>query len=131
MKLKVAWQVSLKIKEAMEQVDKAVEKGLRDSVTKIANTTIKESPNVTGHNARSIAYKIGSKVTRRGKSKSGEKPFFEGDPDLKRLEGAIYSTSGYGGYLETGTSKMPARPYFRKALDLHIKDLPKDIKAHL
>lgn len=29
----------------------------------------------------------------------------------------VFSTSGYGGYLEVGTSRMPARPYIRPALE--------------
>ena len=49
----------------------------------------------------------------------------------KEGEAAIYSTSGYGGYLETGTVKMAARPYFKPALDRHIKRLPSEVKARL
>jgi len=48
-------------------------------------------------------------------------------------EAAIYSTSGYGGYLETGTVKMPARPYFKVALDKAFTagKVGGRIKAHL
>ena len=38
-----------------------------------------------------------------------------GDSNLDEMQGAVYSTSGYGGYLETGTAKMPARPYMYPA----------------
>ena len=37
--------------------------------------------------------------------------------DDSQIEGAVYSTSGYGGYLEVGTSKMPAQPYIKPAMD--------------
>ena len=35
----------------------------------------------------------------------------------EELSGAVWSTSGYGGYLETGTRFMSAKPYFKPALD--------------
>ncbi len=52
---------------------------------------------------------------------------------LPILTGAIYSTSGYGGYLETGlkSKKYPPQPYFYPALMKNIHKLPKNIKAHL
>ena len=107
MKLKVDWKVNLKDKEVMEKVEEAAKKGLKEVVIAIANDVIKGSPVKTGNNKRSIAY------------------------ESTELEGSIYSTSGYGGFLETGTSKMPARPYFKPALDRNAKNLPKNIRAHL
>ncbi len=107
MKLKVDFITNLKTKEALNKVDKAIEKGLRDVVVDIARDAIKLSPIDTGNNRRSIAY------------------------EAKKLEGSIYSTSGYGGYLETGTVNMAAQPYFKPALDMNIKKLPKNIKAEL
>ncbi len=131
MKITTDFKLNLKTKEVMDKVEKATKKGLVDSITDIANDVIHLSPHVTGHNRRSIAYKLEDKATRTGSPKSGEKPFETGEPDLNKLEGAIYSTSGYGGYLETGTANMPAQPYFKPALDKNIKNLPKNIKAHL
>lgn len=131
MKLIFKFLTNLKTKEVLDKVEKASKEGLRDSLVDIAGDVIKGSPHLTGHNRRSIAYKLGTKVTQTGSSKGGEKPFEKGEPDIKKLEGAVYSTSGYGGMLETGTSKMPARPYFKPALDKHMKNLPKNIKAHL
>lgn len=109
MKINIKTHLNLRVKEAIKEVDKASKNALKDVTIDIANTVIKVHPwkNVTGNNSRSIKY------------------------DIKGLESSIYSTSGYGGYLETGTSKMPARPYFKPALDRHIGDLPKGIKAHL
>jgi len=107
MKLKTDFTVNLKSKEVQDKVKKASERGLKDIVVDIAGDVIKGSPVLTGNNRRSIAY------------------------EAKELEGSIYSTSGYGGFLETGTVRMPARSYFRPALDRNIKKLPKQIKAHL
>lgn len=107
MKLKVDMKVDLKTKEAQNKVKNASGKGLKDFIVDVADDVIKGSPVLTGNNMRSIAY------------------------EAKELEGSIYSTSGYGGMLETGTVNMPARPYFKPALDKHIKELPKNIKAHL
>ena len=88
---------------------------MKDLVTDIANDAIKLSPVDTGNNRRSIMFEVGP---------GGEVAKREG-------EGAIYSTSGYGGFLETGTVNMPAQPYFRPALDKNKDKLPKNIKAHL
>jgi len=106
-KIKTDVVVNLKTKEVQDKVNKATEKALKDVVTDIANDAIKGSPVDTGNNRRSIMF------------------------EAKGLEGAIYSTSGYGGYLETGTVKMPARPYFKPALDRNIHKLPAGIKAEL
>jgi len=131
MKITTSWKLATKIPEAIKKVEDATRKGMVDSISAIASDVIHGSPHITGHNRRSIAYKLENKVTRRGSPKADEKPFETGEPDLKYMEGAVYSTSGYGGFLETGTVKMPAQPYFKPALDKNIKNLPKNIKAHL
>ena len=51
------------------------------------------SPVDTGHNRDSITYKA------------------EG------LNGEVWTESGYGGWLEIGTSKMAAQPYFQPAFE--------------
>jgi len=107
--LKIKVITNLKTKEATDKVEKASGQGLKDVITDIANMVIKEHPwkTQTGNNARSIMF------------------------EAKELEGSVYSTSGYGGYLETGTVNMPAFPYFKPALDKNIKNLPKNIKVYL
>jgi len=107
MKMKVDFKLNLKTKEVQDKVKKATRQGLKDTIVDIAGDVIKGSPVLTGNNARSIAY------------------------EAKELEGSIYSTSGYGGFLETGTVNMPAQPYFKPALDKNKDKLPKNIKAHL
>jgi len=115
MKITTSFITNLKTKEVQDKVKKATKQGLKDSVTDIANDAIKLAPVLTGNLRRSIAYEVGP----------------GGEVAKKELEGAVYSTSGYGGYLETGTVRMPARSYFRPALDRNIKKLPEGIKAHL
>ncbi len=115
MKITTIVKMNLKIPQAQKRVKDAIDHSLRNVVSDIANDAIKGSPIITGNNKRSIRFEVGpgGQVARR-----------EG-------EGAIYSTSGYGGFLETGTVKMPARPYFKPALDRNIHKLPKGIKAEL
>ncbi len=115
MKITTDFKLNLKTKEVRDKVKKAAEKGLKNVVTDIAGDAIKGSPYLTGHNARSIKFEVGP----------------GGEVTKKELEGAVYSTSGYGGILETGSVKMAARPYFKPALDRHIKKLPGEIKANL
>jgi len=115
MKLKVDFKVNLKTKEVEDKVKKATELGLKDVITDIANDVIKGSPRLTGNNARSIMFEVGPRK----------------EIAQKEGEGAVYSTSGYGGILETGSRFMGARPYFKPALDKYAKNLPNNIKAHL
>ena len=114
-KISSKFTVNLKNKEVQAKVNSATKKSLLNVVVAIANTAIGGSPILTGNNRRSIKFEVGP-----GKPVA-----------MRELEGAIYSTSGYGGYLETGTVNMAARPYFKPALDRHIKELPEGIKAEL
>jgi len=43
----------------------------------------------------------------------------------------MYTTSGYGGYLELGTSKMRAQPYLNPAFEQHIGELPAKVKEKI
>lgn len=72
-------EVQANIKKASPKVVKAAEDALRDTVVLIANDVINIHPwkTRTGNNSRSIKYMI----TQGG------------------LGGAVYSTSGYGGFL--------------------------------
>ena len=115
MKITTSFITNLKTKEVQDKVKKASKQGLKEVVVDIANDAIKGSPLLTGNNKRSIKFEVGP----------------GGEVAKKEGEGAVYSTSGYGGYLETGTVKMAARPYFKVALDRNIGKLPKNIKAHL
>jgi len=117
MKLNVDMKLNLKIKEVQDAVKKANQQAMKDTVVDIANDAIKDSPYLTGNNARSIKYEVGP---------GGE--VAKGD-----LEGAVYSTSGYGGVLETGSVVMAARPYMKPALDRHFtkEKFAERVKGHL
>lgn len=115
MKITTKWVLNLKTKEAQDKVNKASKQGMKDVVIDIANDAIQGSPVDTGNNRRSIKYEVGP----------------GGEVAKEELSGAVYSTSGYGGMLETGTVHRPATPYFKPALDKNIKNLPKEIKAEL
>ena len=120
------------LKKYTEKLEKAKGEALRDVTVLIANDAIKGSPVITGHNRRSITYKVGS-LLRRGNVKSTEKPFdvSEDGTPLKKNEATIYSTSGYGGYLETGTRFMKGKPYFKPALDNNWRKFSQILKEKL
>ena len=91
--LSATLETNLKVGEVKGNLEKALALALKDVTTDITRDVIQGSPVDTGNNRRSIAFEI------------------------KPTEASIYSTSGYGGFLETGTRKMAARPYFKPALD--------------
>jgi len=107
MKLSATVLMKLKVDEVLAEVKGATQGALKKVIVNIANDAIHGSPYLTGNNARSIQY------------------------EAEGLTGSIFSTSGYGGFLETGTVNMAARPYFKPALDRHIQELPEGIKAEL
>ena len=114
MKLLINFVTNLKTKEVVDKVKGAGKKALLVTATAIANDAIQLSPVNTGNNRRSIKYEVGP-----------------GEVAKSENEAAIYSTSGYGGYLETGTVKMAAKPYFKPALDKNKDKLAEGIKAEL
>ena len=113
-KITTDWKVKLN-PEASDQVRKAVKAGLTDTITEIAGDAIKQSPILTGNNRRSIRFEVGPGA----------------EVAKEENTGAVYSTSGYGGYLETGTVKMSAQPYMKPALDRNAKKLPEHIRRYM
>jgi len=109
MKLNVVVRTVMKTQEAGKKVEDATERALVNVIAAIASDVINIHPwkTQTGNNSRSIKF------------------------EAKGLEGKVYSTSGYGGFLETGTARMPPFPYFRPALDRNVHKLPEGIKAEL
>jgi len=49
----------------------------------------------------------------------------------KGVEAQLFTQSGYGGYLETGTSKMRAQPYLYPAFIENIGKLPAGVKVKI
>lgn len=121
MKVELNW----KGKEAEELILKAAHLALRDCVVNTANDAIKGSHAITGHNRRSIYYGIGSERKWAGESESdnSSRGFTAMGPgELNDLMGAVYSTSGYGGFLETGTRFSAAYPYLKPAADRNFTE---------
>lgn len=117
----VTVDLNLKTKEVTEAVNKAAKLAMRDTVVDILGGAVRNHSykDVTGNNTRSLAMEASG-------FGSGE-----GIVDQNKIEGAVYSTSGYGGYIETGTVKMAARPYIKPQADIHVPKLPERIKEHL
>jgi len=126
MKLSMNIISNLRIPAAKNTLDKAAKLAMRDTVVAIHNDSIRNAKAVdfwdTGHNARSLA----GEVSGMGTVKQGK----DAEPDRivndSKLEGAVYSTSGYGGYGETGYhtrsgSHVQGRPYMNPALVKHTK----------
>ena len=105
-------EVLANLKKLDAKMLKAMQDGLKDTIVDIARDAIKGSPVKTGNNRRSISY------------------------ESKGLTASTFSTSGYGGYLETGYTmrngrRMAGRPYFKPALDRNLPKLGSHIKEHL
>jgi len=132
-KLKVNIITNLKTKEAEDKVKKANQLAMRDTVVDILNDSIKNAKAVkfwlTGNNARSLAGEVSGmgKVAGEGSQ--------ERIVDDNKNEGAVYSTSGYGGYGETGlvSKNYPPRPYMKPALDKNFtkEKFASKVKTHL
>ena len=58
-KITTKWDLNLKEKEVVAKVNKANKSGMLITIVAIANDSIKDSPKLTGHNARSIKYEVG------------------------------------------------------------------------
>ena len=93
MRLDVEVKLSLNTDAVKGKVLEASRLGLRDTVVSITADAIKGSPVLTGNNRRSIA----AEVAGMGKV-AGEGPA-ERMVSEDKLEAAVYSTSGYGGFL--------------------------------
>jgi hypothetical protein len=127
-------------KEVIENIREAIKLTVRDVVVDIAHDYIKNSPAVTGHNRRGIAYKVEGMRTGEHLQSPEAGEIFEAESqveaeagELEFNEGAVYPTSGYGGYLETGTVKMAAQPALKPAMDRNFTEekTGKLLKEHL
>jgi len=121
MKLEAEVKLNLDIDGSKEKVLEANRLAMRDTVVEITNDSVKLSPWLTGHNRRSIA----GEVSGMGVVASGGEGSSERMVDDSKIEGAVFSTSGYGGFLEVGHqtaagSFVPARPYFKPSLDMNF-----------
>ena len=103
--------INLDFPGVKREIESATGKGLKAVIVLITRDAKSRppvgGPYVTGYNSRSIDFKH------------------------KGLTGSVFSTSGYGGFLETGTVKMAARPYMKPALDRHIGKLDGLVRKEL
>jgi len=95
----------------------------------VTNDAVRGSPWLTGNNRRSLV----GEVSRMGMVASGGGGSSERLIDDSKIEGAVYGTSGYSGFLEVGTSRMPARPYIKPATDKNFtaEKFARKVKEHL
>ena len=133
MKLDVSVELDLKTDELTKAVKEAARLAMRDTVREVHNQSIKNAKSVgfwkTGHNARSLT----GEVSGMGMVADGGEGSPERIVDDSKIDGAVYSTSGYGGYGETGTVKMAARPYMKPAMDRNFtqEKFAESMKRHL
>ena len=129
MKMSSSIELNLKVDEAIKQVSEANKRAMRDTVVLVTGDAVRFSPWLTGNNRRSIV----GEVSGMGGVASGGVGQAERLVDESKIEGAVYSTSGYGGFLETGTSRMPAQPYIKPAADRHFTadKFGRKVKEHL
>lgn len=126
MKMSSTIELNLRTDEADKQVTEANKLAMRDTVVEVTYDAVKDSPWITSTNRRSIV----GEVSGMGRVAGAEA---ERMVDDSKIEGAVYSTSGYGGFLEVGTSKMPAQPYIKPATDRHFTadKFGRKVKEHL
>ena len=97
---------------AIAKLNGALRRSLKDTLLfDIKPEAFDRSPHITGNNARSIDIEI--------------------EEVGGRVEGSIFTQSGYGGFLEVGTSKMAARPYLWPAVEHHAKKVFDRMKGFL
>ena len=127
MRLEAKLFINIPAAQVIGMFENATRLGVRDTIVLMHNDAVKDSPVLTGNNRRSLA----AEVSGMGEVANGGEAPPERVVDDRKLEGALYSTSGYGGTLETGSSRMVARPYMKPALDRHMPRLAEKIKRHL
>ena len=129
MKMEVSVELNLKIEEVVEKVTEASRMAMRDTVVEVTHDSVQLSPWKTGNNRRSIA----GEVSGIGEVASGGEGGAERIVDDSGIEGAVYGTSGYSGFLEVGTSRMNAQPYFKPSLDKNFtpEKFASKVKEHL
>ena len=118
MNMSVDVKLNLKVDKATKEVIDASKMAMRDTTVEVTHDSVQLSPWLTGNNRRSIT----GEVSGMGGVASGGEGRTERMVDDSKIEGAVHSTSGYGGFLETGTSKMAARPYIKPSLDKNFTE---------
>jgi len=117
MKLEASIELNWEGEKVTKETVEATRLSMRDVVIGTVADAVELSPWRTGNNRRSLA----GEVSQMGMVATGGEGGSERMVDDKGIEGAVYSTSGYGGYLETGTTRgLPPRPYIYPAAMKHF-----------
>ncbi len=85
--------------KAMRQIRKLSNEGIIDFAGKVVDIAKTLTPRLTGNNSDNILTKA-----------------------HEELNVSVFTSSGYGAYLELGTAHMPARPYFMPAIGKAIRE---------
>jgi len=105
-------EMDLRFNEFKYAVGGAVDQALHEIAIEVSRDSKRGSPVLTGNNRRSIAEHTPKSKPMGDKSSEGI--------EVKEDEAAVYSTSGYGGYLEVGSEGRAPRPYLKPAQDRHF-----------
>jgi len=103
----------LRTEEALAQALGACRENFVEMIDIMVEESKSRSPILTGNNRDSIE----STLNERGQRDSSGKFVSLGNKNLA-FSFKVYTTSGYGAYLELGTSRIPARPYFAPAFQV-------------
>lgn len=90
---------------AARQINERIAVGWINVIQECVKEAKDRTPHDTGHNMRSI--NPAGAVHSSGATTI----------DPKKIDGEVFGTSGYSGYLEVGTHKMKARPYIVPAVE--------------
>lgn len=110
-----------------EQVAGGVKEGIDRGMRAIIRTAARMSPYLTGHNARMISY-VTSWGTGDGPLRNERSVLGSSVSNRGKHSAAVMTGSGYGGWLELGTHRMPARPYIRPAVEQEAMYLLRSIR---
>lgn len=135
MKMTSTIELNLRTEAVDKEVTEANKLAMRDTVVEVTHDAIELSPWITGNNRRSIVFGV-SGMGHTEQHREASDTWTGKDESLldnSKLEGVVYSSSGYGGFLETGTSKMPAQPYIKPATDKNFtaEKFARKVKEHL
>ena len=103
-------QINDRSDQAFTEMEKISTERLRKFAEVMTEKTKDGSPFQTGHNKRSITFD----ETIAGLSAKGIAFGFR-----------VFTESGYGAFLELGTARRPATPYFRPAFDATKREVLK------
>lgn len=109
--------------EMVAKVNEALLEATQEVFTEIEFSAAERSPvlavatraRTPGENRESIREKVRSVVSQHAEG----------------VRARVYTTSGFGGFLELGTKKTRAQPYIYPAFEEHIGSLPEAVKEKL